>query len=104
MLRDHMCEESSMPQIHPSATVHPDAQLAEGVIVGPGAFIDDDVVIGPNTVIMHNAHIGRWTKIGANNRIYPGACVGLDPQDLGYHGEKAFTLVGDGNAIREGVT
>lgn len=93
-----------MPQIDPSAHIHPAAQLADNVVIGPGVFIDDEVTIGPNTVIMHNAHIGRWTKIGADNRIYPGACVGLDPQDLGYHGERAFTLIGDGNVIREGVT
>lgn len=93
-----------MPRIHPSAHVDPSAEIAAGVTIGPNVFIDADVAIGSGTQIMHGAHIGRWTKIGANNRIFPFAAVGLEPQDLGYHGEEAFTLIGDGNTIREGCT
>ncbi|MBE0598351.1 MAG: acyl-ACP--UDP-N-acetylglucosamine O-acyltransferase, partial [Desulfuromonadales bacterium] len=84
--------------------VHPSAQLAEDVVVGPHAFIDADVTIGRGTVIQHGAHVGRWTRIGENNRIYPFAAVGLDPQDLGYKGEEAWTVIGDGNVMREGFT
>jgi UDP-N-acetylglucosamine acyltransferase len=93
-----------MPFIHPTAFVHPSAQLAEGVEIGPQAFVDADVVIGRGTRVMHGAHIGRWTRMGENNRIYPGAVVGHDPQDLGYHGEEAWTVIGDGNVMREGFT
>lgn len=93
-----------MPRIHPSAHVDSSAKLAPGVVIGPNAFIDADVSIGTDTVVMHGAHIGRWTKLGAGNRVYPHAIVGLDPQDLGYKGEEAFTLIGDGNVIREGCT
>ena len=39
------------PGIHPSAVVHPTAQLAEGVYVGPTAVIEQGAVIGKNTVI-----------------------------------------------------
>lgn len=93
-----------MPDIHPSAIVDPSAQLAQSVKVGPHAFIDADVVIGDGTHIMHGAHIGRWTTLGANNLVYPGAVIGHDPQDVGYHGEKAYTVIGDNNIMREGVT
>ncbi len=93
-----------MPHIHPTAVVHPDAELAADVQVGPHAFIDADVVIGQGNVLMHGAHIGRWTTLGANNRIFPGAVIGEEPQDLGYRGEESHTVIGSGNTIREGVT
>lgn len=93
-----------MPQIHPSAVVDPGARLADDVEVGPHAFIDADVTIGPGCRILHGAHIGRWTRLGANNTLYPGAVVGHDPQDVGYKGEEAWTEIGEGNIIREGVT
>lgn len=93
-----------MPDIHPSAYIHPDARLAEDVRIGPNAFVDADVTIGSGTRLLHGAHVGRWTRLGANNILYPGAVVGHDPQDVSYHGEESWTEIGDGNIIREGVT
>lgn len=93
-----------MPEIHPAAFVHPSAQLAEDVSVGPNAFVDADAIVGPGTRIAHGAHIGRWTKLGRNNRLHPFAVVGHEPQDLGYDGGEAWTVIGDGNVIREGCT
>ncbi len=93
-----------MAEIHPTAFVHPSARLADDVQIGPQAFIDADVIIGNRTRIMHGAHIARWTTLGSDNCIYPGAFIGLDPQDLGYKGEQAFTVIGDGNVMREGFT
>ncbi|WP_225073052.1 acyl-ACP--UDP-N-acetylglucosamine O-acyltransferase [Desulfuromonas sp. CSMB_57] len=93
-----------MPRIHPSAFVDPSAILADQVEIGPNVFIDAEVTIGDGTRIMHGAHIGRWTTLGSGNTVYPYAVVGQDPQDVGYHGEQAFTVIGDGNIIREGVT
>jgi UDP-N-acetylglucosamine acyltransferase len=93
-----------MPLIHPTACVDSSARLSDDVQVGPHAFIDADVVIGPGTRIGHGVHVGRWTTIGANNILYPGAVVGQDPQDLGYKGDEAYTVIGDGNVMREGFT
>jgi len=93
-----------MPDIHPSAYIHPSAVLADDVQIGPQAFVDADVVIGAGCRLLHGAHIGRWTTLGAGNVVYPGAVVGHDPQDLGYHGEEAYTVIGDGNVMREGFT
>ncbi|MFA5515835.1 MAG: acyl-ACP--UDP-N-acetylglucosamine O-acyltransferase [Desulfuromonadales bacterium] len=97
-------QELSLPEIHPAAFVHPTARLGDNVIVGPQAFIDAEVTIGAGTTIGHGAHVGRWTRIGENNVIHPFAVVGHDPQDLGYRGEESWTIVGDGNIIREGCT
>lgn len=93
-----------MPTIHPTAFVDPGAQLAENVEIGPQVFIDADVVIGAGTIVMQGAHVARWTTLGENNRIYPHAVIGHEPQDIGYDGEESYTIVGCGNIMREGVT
>ena len=38
------------------------------------------------------------------NRIFPGACIGAEPQDLKYNGAPTEVVLGDDNAIRECVT
>ena len=93
-----------MPTVHPTAFVDSSAQLAEDVEIGPQAFIDADVTIGAGSRIMHCAHVGRWTTLGEKNLLYPHAVIGHDPQDIGYHGEKAYTIIGNGNVMREGFT
>lgn len=97
-------QEFNMPRIHPTAVVHSSAQLADSVIVGPNALIDADVTIGEGCELMHGAHIARWSSLGENNRIFPGAVIGQEPQDLGYQGEESHTTIGNGNTFREGVT
>jgi len=93
-----------MAIIHPSAIVDSSVILADDVEIGPHVFIDADVTIGAGTRLMHGAHIGRWTTLGKNNRVFPYAVIGQAPQDIGYHDEKADTLIGDNNIFREGVT
>jgi acyl-[acyl carrier protein]--UDP-N-acetylglucosamine O-acyltransferase len=43
--------EASLLSIHPSAIIHPDAQLGENVTVGPFTIIHANVRIGANAVI-----------------------------------------------------
>jgi UDP-N-acetylglucosamine acyltransferase len=42
--------------------------------------------------------------MGKNNRIFPFAAVGIEPQDVSYHGEATRLEIGDDNVIRECVT
>ena len=93
-----------MPKIHPTATVDPSARLAEDAEIGPHAFVDADVTIGAGTVVMHGAHISQGTTLGRGNQVFPGAVIGQAPQDIGYRGEPAFTVIGDNNVMREGFT
>ncbi|WP_413391562.1 acyl-ACP--UDP-N-acetylglucosamine O-acyltransferase [Prochlorococcus marinus] len=90
--------------IHDFADVSPKAELGEGVCVGPGAVIGPDVIVGPNTWIGANVIIEGKVKIGSNNKIFPGACIGLEPQDLKYNGDPTNVLIGDNNTFRECVT
>ena len=63
------------PGIHPTAVVHPTAQLAEGVYVGPTAVIEQGAVIGKNTVIGAGVYVGEFTRIGENCMIYPNVSI-----------------------------
>jgi UDP-N-acetylglucosamine acyltransferase len=92
------------PHIDPSAHVDPTAELADGVEIGPFAFVGPHVSLGPGTVVMNHATVQAWTRMGAGNRVHPYACIGGDPQDLGYQGEETRLEVGDRNVFREGVT
>ena len=90
--------------IHPTAVLNPDAELHPTVQVGPYAVIGEEVKIGAQTTIGAHAVIEGPTEIGAGNRIFPGAVIGTEPQDLKYKGEKSWVKIGDNNVIREYVT
>ncbi len=90
--------------IHPTAVIHPQAQLDSTVRVDPYAVIERDVKIGAHTTIGSHAIISGPTEIGENNQIFPGAAIGLEPQDLKYQGARSWVKIGNGNRIREYVT
>ena len=90
--------------IHDFADVSAKAELGRGVYVGSGAVIGPDVIVGPNTWIGPNVVIEGRVKIGANNKIFPGACIGLEPQDLKYKGDFTEVLIGNNNTFRECTT
>ena len=46
---------------------------------------------------------GRLT-LGRDNKVFPGACLGLPPQDLKYRGAETEVVIGHGNTLRECVT
>lgn len=93
-----------MNQIHPTAIVHPGAQLEAGVSVGPYAIIGEHVVIGANTRIGSHCVVDGRTRIGSDNNIFNHASIGGIPQDKKYSGEPAELHIGNGNTIREFCT
>jgi UDP-N-acetylglucosamine acyltransferase len=94
-----------MPRdIHPTAIVHPKAELAQDVTVGPFAVIGEKVTIGEGCRIGSSVLIDGETTLGKNNRVFHGAAIGNVCQDLKYRGERTFMRIGDGNTIREFVT
>ena len=96
-----MSQQMASHQIHPTAVVDPKAELASGVIIGPGAVVGPEVVIGENTWIGPHAVLDGRLTLGCDNKVYPGACLGLPPQDLKYRGANTEVLIGDGNTLRE---
>lgn len=91
-------------KIHPTAIVDSKARLGNGVEVGPYSFIDGGVTIGDETVIGAHCVITGHTVMGRKNRVFTGAVVGSEPQDVKYHGEETYLEIGDENVIREYVT
>lgn len=88
-------------EIHDTAIVDPTADLATGVVVGPYAVIGAEVSIGARSEIGAGAQVAGPTRMGAENRVYPHACIGFDPQDLKYQGESTRLEIGDRNLFRE---
>jgi len=82
-ISDRLVDE---PRIHPTATVHPSAELGR------------NVDIGPYTVIR------KWTTLGTDNIIHNNVSIGMPPQDYKYKGEKNMIVIGNKNMIREFAT
>jgi UDP-N-acetylglucosamine acyltransferase len=64
--------------IHPTAILSPEALDSHVIIEGP-------------------------TTIGDDNHFFPFCTIGLQPQDLKFHGEDTFLTIGSHNAFREYV-
>jgi UDP-N-acetylglucosamine acyltransferase len=90
--------------INSSSYVSPSAQIGNNVEIGINSIIGSNVIIGEGSIIMSNVIIEGNTTIGKNNQIFPFACIGTNPQDLKYKGEKNQIIIGDKNIIREYVT
>lgn len=93
-----------MPAIHPTAIVHPKAQLADDVSIGPYSVIGEHVEIGAGTTIASHVVIEGHTRIGKDNRIFQFCSLGAIPQDKKYKGEPTRLEIGDNNLIRECCT
>lgn len=90
--------------IHPTAIVHPGAQLASDVEVGPYSIIGENVTVDEGNRIGSHVVLEGNVRIGRNNRIFQFASIGGPPQDKKYDGESTAVDIGDGNTIREYVT
>ena len=86
------------------AFVHPDARLAENVIVEPFAYIAENVEIGEGTWVAPHSTILFGARIGKNCRIFPSSVVSGIPQDLKFRGEETIAVIGDNTTVREGAT
>jgi len=91
-------------------TIHRSAIIAEGAQIDPTAEIGPYAVIGPNVRIGRGTKVGAHaiidgiTTIGEDCRIYAGASIGLEPQDLAYKGEPTGVVIGDRVTVREYAT
>ena len=88
----------------PFAYVHPQAKIAQNVVIEPfvtihkNVEIDEGTWIGPHVTIMEGARIGK------NCKIFPGAVVSAIPQDLKFRGEETTVIIGNNVIVREYVT
>lgn len=90
--------------IQPLAYIHPQAKIADNVVIEPFVTIHQNVVIGEGTWIGPNVTIMSGARIGKNCRIFPGSVISGVPQDLKFAGEDTTVEIGDNTVIRECVT
>ena len=90
--------------IHPTAVIHPEAQIDPTAVVGPGTVIDAHVTLGAGCRVGPQVYLTGHTRIGAHNRFHAGCVIGDAPQDLKYDGAPTRLRIGDRNVFREHVT
>jgi UDP-N-acetylglucosamine acyltransferase len=90
--------------IHPTAIVDPSAKIPASCSIGPFCIIHAGVELGEHCELISNVVLGGPSRFGDNNKIYPYAVLGMDPQDLTYAGQPTRLEVGAHNVIREYVT
>jgi len=88
----------------PLSYIHPEAQIADNVVIEPFACIHKNVIIDEGTWIGSHVTIMEGARIGKNCKIFPGATISSIPQDLKFSGEDTTVAFGDNTIIREYVT
>jgi len=78
--------------------------IPESCSVGPWSTVGPNVVLGEECELVSHVVLDGHLTVGARNRFFPFACVGVAPQDLKYRGEATRATLGDDNTIRESVT
>ncbi|MBD5356028.1 MAG: acyl-ACP--UDP-N-acetylglucosamine O-acyltransferase [Bacteroides sp.] len=92
-----------MTTISNLAFVHPEAKIADNVMIGAFCYIDRNVEIGAGTRIHSHVSILSGARIGKNNTIFEGAIISATPQDFRWKGDDSLVVIGDNNQIREQV-
>lgn len=95
-----------MPEIHPTAIVESEVELAPDVVIGPHCVIRGSVRIGVGTRLVGNVYLQGPLVLGARNRVYPFTALGFAPQHLAWDPDRsgAGLVIGDDNVFRESVT
>jgi UDP-N-acetylglucosamine acyltransferase len=94
----------TVPRIHPTAIVDPQAELDSSVSVGPYTVIGPHVRVDAGTTIGAHCVLEGHTTIGRDNRIFQFNSLGAIPQDKKYAGEPCELVIGARNTVREFCT
>ncbi len=90
--------------IHKTAIIAEGAEIDDNAEIGPYAIVGSQVKIAGGTKIGAHAVIDGITTIGRDCKIYAGASIGLDPQDLSYKDAPTGVIIGDRVTVREYAT
>lgn len=94
------------PGIHPSATVSPEATLAEGVHVGAQCVVESGASIGQATIICAGSYIGHGVRIGSGCFVHPRVTI-IERSKIGdrviLHSGVVIGSDGFGYEFRDGV-
>ena len=84
--------------------VSPDSELGSGVHVGPYVIVEPGVIAGDGCYIAARAVLKKGLRLGLEVRVFEGAVLGGEPQDMKFKGEESFAEVGERSVIREFAT
>jgi UDP-N-acetylglucosamine acyltransferase len=90
--------------VHPTAIVAEGARIPASCTVGPYCTVGANVELGERCVLVSHVVLDGHLTMGADNRVFSFACLGIAPQDLKYQGEPTQLVIGNKNDIREYVT
>lgn len=91
--------------IHPTAIIHPSAEIAEDVTIGPYCLIGEGVRLASGNRLLSHVVLQGPSSFGEDNCFHPFSTVGGEPQDKKFRGDDTTHLeVGKGNIFRESVT
>ncbi|RNC80728.1 MAG: acyl-ACP--UDP-N-acetylglucosamine O-acyltransferase [Phycisphaera sp.] len=95
-----------MPEVHPTAILEGDVNLADDVKIGPYCIIKGPVTLGQGVQLLEHVSISGPTTIGAETILYPRAAIGYEPQDYKFKpgAPTAGVVVGERCIIREHAT
>ncbi|PCI78165.1 UDP-3-O-(3-hydroxymyristoyl)glucosamine N-acyltransferase [Candidatus Aerophobetes bacterium] len=74
-LKDKNPTHTGFEAIHPSAVIHPSAQIGTDVNIGPHVVIARDVIIGKGASILGSSFISQGVQIGNDCVIFPGVTI-----------------------------
>ena len=94
-----------MAEIHDSAIVSPDAQIADDVKIGPFCMVGPEVTLEAGCVLHNGVTIEGRTHLEEGCELFTGAVIGKDPQILGYEPSPVSRIeIGARTIIREHAT
>lgn len=95
-----------MPEVHPTAILEGDVNLAADVKIGPYCIIKGPVTLGRGVQLLEHVSISGPTTIGAETILYPRAAIGYEPQDYKFKpgAPTAGVVIGERCLIREHAT
>jgi UDP-N-acetylglucosamine acyltransferase len=95
-----------MPDIHPTAVVDREAELAPDCVIGPGCVLRGRVKLAAGVNLISSVQLNGPVEIGAGTNVYPFACLGFPGQDFKFKPGMPTpgVKVGSGCILREGVT
>ncbi len=95
-----------MPEIHPTAILEGDINLADDVKIGPSCILRGNITIGSGVQLLERVSIKGPARIGAGSIFYPGAIIGFEPQDYKFlpGTPTAGVVLGENCIIREHAT
>ena len=96
------------PDIHPSAVVHPEADIAPGVQIGALTVVERGARIGAGTVLKARVVVSEACVIGERCIVHPGVVIGADgfgfaPTPQGYEKIEQLGAVRIGNDVEIGA-